>query len=230
MSLGATALHFAAGGGHAEACEVLLERRAAVGAKTDTAGGESALHWAAGGGHAEVCAVLLDADAEVGGETTSGWTALHAAARGGHAAACAFLLRPNDEAAPPAAFSDGPKGWAKLAKGSFGREALMTEAKAASELRSRKRLGRRKTREMLRMESRNLSPEPRLGAVVREARRKEIARVRKEAEVGSKNIDGKTALHFAAGGRVERFDRRGTEPFEPFEPFEFFKSWNLKFP
>ena len=24
--------------------------------------------------------------------------------------------------------------------------------------------------------------------------------------------------------RVERFDRRGTEPFEPFEPFEFFQN------
>ena len=26
------------------------------------------------------------------------------------------------------------------------------------------------------------------------------------------------------GTRVERFDRRGTEPFEPFEPFEFFQN------
>ena len=26
----------------------------------------------------------------------------------------------------------------------------------------------------------------------------------------------------AVRDRVERFDRRGTEPFEPFEPFEFF--------
>ena len=25
------------------------------------------------------------------------------------------------------------------------------------------------------------------------------------------------------GARVERFDRRGTEPFEPFEPFELFQ-------
>ena len=27
--------------------------------------------------------------------------------------------------------------------------------------------------------------------------------------------------------RVERFDRRGTEPFEPFEPFEFFQNKNF---
>ena len=27
--------------------------------------------------------------------------------------------------------------------------------------------------------------------------------------------------------RVERFDRRGTEPFEPFEPFEFFPNRNF---
>ena len=29
------------------------------------------------------------------------------------------------------------------------------------------------------------------------------------------------------GTRVERFDRRGTEPFEPFEPFEFFQNRNF---
>ena len=31
----------------------------------------------------------------------------------------------------------------------------------------------------------------------------------------------------AVGVRVERFDRRGTEPFEPFEPFEFFQNRNF---
>ena len=31
--------------------------------------------------------------------------------------------------------------------------------------------------------------------------------------------------HVLAG--VERFDRRGTEPFEPFEPFEFFQNRNF---
>ena len=31
----------------------------------------------------------------------------------------------------------------------------------------------------------------------------------------------------AARARVERFDRRGTEPFEPFEPFEFFQNRNF---
>ena len=30
-----------------------------------------------------------------------------------------------------------------------------------------------------------------------------------------------------ASARVERFDRRGTEPFEPFEPFEFFQNRNF---
>ena len=35
---------------------------------------------------------------------------------------------------------------------------------------------------------------------------------------------------FGVLGRVERFDRRGTEPFEPFElfePFEFFQNRNF---
>ena len=31
----------------------------------------------------------------------------------------------------------------------------------------------------------------------------------------------------AARGRVERFGRRGTEPFEPFEPFEFIQNRNF---
>ena len=35
----------------------------------------------------------------------------------------------------------------------------------------------------------------------------------------------------AAAGCVERFDRRGTEPFEPFEPFEQFEFFqNRNFP
>ena len=32
---------------------------------------------------------------------------------------------------------------------------------------------------------------------------------------------------YAAPAWVERFDRRGTEPFEPFEPFEFFQNRNF---
>ena len=36
-----------------------------------------------------------------------------------------------------------------------------------------------------------------------------------------------SALSDVVGARVERFDRRGTEPFEPFEPFEFFQNRNF---
>ena len=32
---------------------------------------------------------------------------------------------------------------------------------------------------------------------------------------------------YAAPAWVERFDRRGTEPFDPFEPFEFFQNRNF---
>ena len=32
---------------------------------------------------------------------------------------------------------------------------------------------------------------------------------------------------YAVQGRVERFDRRGTEPFEPFEPFELFEPFEF---
>ena len=33
-----------------------------------------------------------------------------------------------------------------------------------------------------------------------------------------------TEFQLTVARRVERFDRRGTEPFEPFEPFEFFQN------
>ena len=34
-------------------------------------------------------------------------------------------------------------------------------------------------------------------------------------------------VNSTARRRVERFDRRGTEPFDPFEPFEFFQNKNF---
>ena len=40
------------------------------------------------------------------------------------------------------------------------------------------------------------------------------------------DVDDVAAL-LPVPGRVERFDRRGTEPFEPFEPFEFFQNSNF---
>ena len=43
-------------------------------------------------------------------------------------------------------------------------------------------------------------------------------------ELGVRLVDGSPIEGPAATARVERFDRRGTEPFEPFEPFEFFQN------
>ena len=53
---GRTALHFAADGGHVEACALLLDRGAELGAKGNS--GRTALDFAAAGGHEEVCKLL----------------------------------------------------------------------------------------------------------------------------------------------------------------------------
>ena len=49
------------------------------------------------------------------------------------------------------------------------------------------------------------------------------ARVRRRSRGGGRG----RAPTRAAGTGVERFGRRGTEPFEPFEPFEFIQNRNF---
>ena len=49
----------------------------------------------------------------------------------------------------------------------------------------------------------------------------EAARAEAEAELAALRAE------VAVLRRVERFDRRGTEPFELFEPFEFFQNRNF---
>ena len=47
-----------------------------------------------------------------------------------------------------------------------------------------------------------------------------------DAEAQARRAERGYPRDLRARGRVERFDRRGTEPFEPFEPFEFFQNRN----
>ena len=89
---GATALMFAAQGGHATAIEALLAAGAEVEAKIED--GRTALMLAAGGGHAAAIAALLAAGAEVEAKDNNGRTALKIAKLCKHEHA-ARLLRGN---------------------------------------------------------------------------------------------------------------------------------------
>jgi hypothetical protein len=79
-------LPHAAGGGHLEIVQRLLDAKADVNAAA-AYGGRTALQAAAGGGHLEVVQRLLDAKADVNAAAAAGYrgrTALQAAAEGGH--------------------------------------------------------------------------------------------------------------------------------------------------
>ena len=76
---GATALHMAAEGGHAEAAELLVRARANVGSATNTE--ETPLHVAAREGHAAAAKLLVARGADVQIRTKSGATPLDLATR-----------------------------------------------------------------------------------------------------------------------------------------------------
>jgi hypothetical protein len=78
-------LLYAAGGGHLEVVQRLLDAKADVNAAA-VYGGRTALEAAAEGGHLEVVQRLLDAKADVNAAASEAWgrTALQAAAKGGY--------------------------------------------------------------------------------------------------------------------------------------------------
>jgi ankyrin repeat protein len=78
---GGTALHAAAGGGHAAVCRCLLDAGCPVDAVN--AAGSTALYAAASAGHLEACTVLLEAGADPDIAPSNGNTPLHLAAQKG---------------------------------------------------------------------------------------------------------------------------------------------------
>eukprot|EP01035_Chromulina_nebulosa_P069312 gene69312-biopygen15067 len=87
---GSTALHWAAGYGHAVTVTLLLDRGADIEAKDEN--GWTALHDAAGNGHAATVTLLLDRGADIEAKNEDGSTTLHDAAGNGHAATVTLLL------------------------------------------------------------------------------------------------------------------------------------------
>lgn len=95
-TLGQTALHLAAAGGHVSALEALLAGHVDLNAPETvtifTGTGGSPLHLAAANGHAECVRALLRSGANPNQRDDSGRTPLHAAAEEGHGEAVAALL------------------------------------------------------------------------------------------------------------------------------------------
>jgi ankyrin repeat protein len=81
---GWTTLHLAAFFGHAEIAKGLLNRGAAVDARSSNAMENTPLHAAAAGGNVRPVELLLARGADVNARQHGGWTALHSAAQSGH--------------------------------------------------------------------------------------------------------------------------------------------------
>jgi ankyrin repeat protein len=88
---GSTAMHYAAGGGHLEACRLLVQRGGVDAAAAQKKDGRTALHWAARNGHMSVCAWLAQQGVDAGAATRDGTTAFHWAAWRGHLHVMAWL-------------------------------------------------------------------------------------------------------------------------------------------
>jgi ankyrin repeat protein len=86
-----TSLHYAASGGHADVCQILLEAGAAPAARD--AWGDEPMHLAAMHGHVACCKLLNELDsAYAPGDNNHGYSPWHRAAAAGRVEVCAYLL------------------------------------------------------------------------------------------------------------------------------------------
>jgi len=88
--VGATALHYAALGGHEHVCELLLAQGASADPEDGT--GTCPLHLAAQGGHFAACAALIENGAKVDPRDGDSATPLLLAAAEGYGDVCAYLV------------------------------------------------------------------------------------------------------------------------------------------
>ncbi len=89
---GWTPLHLAGFFGQQELAEALIERGAAVDARSTNRMVNTPLHAAAAGGQTRLVELLLKHGADANARQQGGWTALHAAAQSGNAAMVEVLL------------------------------------------------------------------------------------------------------------------------------------------
>lgn len=89
---GWTPLHLAAFFGHADLANALLDRGAAIDARSTNAMQNTPLHAATAGGKLELVELLAKRGADVNARQEGGWTALHGAAQAGNRAMVELLL------------------------------------------------------------------------------------------------------------------------------------------
>jgi uncharacterized protein len=89
---GWTPLHLAAYFGKRDAARVLLNKGAAVNARSTNAMQNMPLHAAAAGKHAEIARLLIDRGASVDARQHGGWTPMHAAALTGDVPLATILV------------------------------------------------------------------------------------------------------------------------------------------
>lgn len=90
-SLGETALHLAARGGHLTICDLLVKR--GINKNYRTRNGNDALFVAAENGMKDICCYLISAGMNMDSKNIWGWTALHASAASGHVTTTSALIR-----------------------------------------------------------------------------------------------------------------------------------------
>jgi len=123
--IGATALHYAALGGHEHVCELLLAQGADANVEDGT--GTRPLHLAAEGGHFAACVALVQNGAKVDARDGDSATPLLLAALGGHSDLCEYLVR---QRADPLASSKQGDSALGVAQNSGQRELLEALEKA----------------------------------------------------------------------------------------------------
>jgi ankyrin repeat protein len=89
---GWTPLHLAAFFGKQDAARMLLNKGAAVNARSTNAMQNMPLHAAAAGKHAEIARLLIDHGANVDARQHGGWTPMHAAAQNGDVPLATILV------------------------------------------------------------------------------------------------------------------------------------------
>jgi ankyrin repeat protein len=91
---GGTPLHFAAGWGHKEIAELLIEKGADLNAKSEGLymHGWTPLHCAALSGHKEIVELLIAKGADINAKNRGEYTSFHFAAEGGHGEIVELLL------------------------------------------------------------------------------------------------------------------------------------------
>jgi uncharacterized protein len=111
---GWTPLHLAAFFGHPALLEALLDKGAAVDARSTNAMKNTPLHAAAAGGKADMVKLLLEKGADANARQEGGWTALHAAAQSGNRPMVEVLLANGADLEARAANNQSPLDLALL--------------------------------------------------------------------------------------------------------------------